>query len=173
MADQATATSSDISKIANSEPENIPAPAAAAATDWFLSDDETTGSTAAQPIELNVGGPVGTGREKWVEFIVQPIEREELKRIRKQNTKPGANNTEEVDEMAANLRITVEGLVSPNLKGDKRMRKVRGTEYLDPADALAARFAHKPGLIDQLAGKIIEVSGYSDGDIRDVKAAGN
>jgi hypothetical protein len=50
------------------------------------------------------------------------------------------------------------------------MRKVRGQSYMDPADALEARFAHKPGLVDQITGKVIDVSGYGDGDLREVRA---
>jgi hypothetical protein len=138
------------------------------ATDWFLSDSEE--SEGYVDFELNV---VNTGF-KWVRFRAGALPRERINQIREQNTitvpdPETGKETKKGNEAAINLRIAAEGLLSPNLK-DPNMRKVRGQDFFDPADALQAKFAHKPGLIDQITGYVIDASGYNDEDSREVRA---
>jgi hypothetical protein len=133
------------------------------ATEWFMSDEvEEEGYL---DFEMNVG--VKTPR--WVTFRVQSIGRERIDEIRRQNTPELPDGTRRPQELAINTRIAAEGLISPDLKKPE-MRMVRGQQYMDPADALAARFAHKPGLIDQLSAKVIDATGYNDDDVREVRA---
>lgn len=169
--DHAAATPLEgVAAAAAKAPQDITTNEASLATEWFLSEDEQ--EVAFDTIELNVGGPQGSSKEKWVPFKIQVVDRDEIRRIRQEATAVGRDGTPEVNEMEANLRIAVKGLMDPDLSQPEN-RKVRGQSYLDPGDALAARFAHKSGLIDQLAGKIVELSGYNDADVREVRAAGN
>lgn len=138
------------------------------ATDWFLSSEEE--EDGWKDFDLNVSnGDV----KKWVRFRVQASTRERIDQIRDQNTMTvlDAKGVEEKkpDGPAISLRTAVEGLVRPDLSKPEA-RRVRGQDYMDPADALAARFAHKPGLIDQIAGQVIAVTGYDDEDMREVAA---
>lgn len=140
------------------------------ATDWFLSDDEDD-TVAWAWLPVNVA-PAGR-KERIVDFKIQVVDRDIIQTKRKEATRTKADGTEEMDGMEANLRIAVEGLLEPNVKGDAKMRHVRGQDFIDPGDALRARFAHKPGVIDAIAGKILEISGYGSNDVKEVKAAGN
>lgn len=140
------------------------------ATDWFLSDaEDDTVAWAWLPVNV---APAGR-KEKIVDFKIQVVDRDVIQTKRKEATRTKPDGTEEMDGMEANLRIAVEGLLEPNVKGDSKMRHVRGQDFIDPGDALRARFAHKPGVIDAIAGKILEVSGYGSNDVKEVKAAGN
>lgn len=151
-------------------PDAISPQTAQSATDWFLNpDDEESVAWATLPVNV---APAGKP-ERVVPFKIQVVDRDEIKRLRKEATFQRPDGTEEIDEMEANLRIAVEGLLEPNVKDDDKLRVVRGQQYLDPGDALRARFAHKPGIIDQIAGKIVQISGYNSADVKEVRAAGN
>lgn len=150
------------------EPTTMPATIAASATDWFLSSDIEEVAWAYVPVNV---APAGKP-ETIIDFKVQVVDRDEIRRLRRQAEQVGPSGAREINEMEANLRIVVAGLMEPNLS-DEKMRTVRGQYFADPADALQARFAHKPGLIDQLATKVMEISGYNDSDVKEVKAAGN
>jgi hypothetical protein len=138
------------------------------ATEWFMSDEEEI--EGFKDFDLNVGQQT----PKWVRFRAGALLRERINEIREQNTAtvtdPRTGRDEKkINEAGVNLRIAAEGLLIPNLK-DPKTRRVRGQDYMDPADALTARFAHKPGLIDQITGEVIDVSGYNDDDKREVRA---
>jgi hypothetical protein len=46
--------------------------------------------------------------------------------------------------------------------------------HADPADLVLRRFGHKPGIIERVAAKVNEVSGYGGPSlIREIDAAGN
>lgn len=137
-----------------------------AATEWFMSPSEEEVAKAKVP--LNVA-PAGAP-ENVVDFLVQVLDRDRIRDIRRECTRTLPSGLEEVDEMETNLRIAVEALLDPKLEGENLV--VRGERFLDPADALKARFAYKPGLIDLLAGAVVRVSGYSTADLKEVKAAG-
>lgn len=131
-----------------------------AAVEWFLSDED--------PIEKAIEFNVGTeDKPKWIPWTVQPVDMEVLRRIRKsaQNTRRGAEGLDEVD---ANLKIVVAGTVNPDLKEMARQRGVPA-----PEEALRLRFASKPGLLGQIAGEILSLSGYDAEDMRDPTTVGN
>lgn len=152
------------------DPANASDSTKSAALEWFLDPDPTDITTAK--IDINVGGPDGSGTEQWITLTLQVVDRARIRQIRKESEEKQPDGSKEVNDLEANLRIAVEGLLDPNLKDPKNL-VVRGEKFLDPADALRARLAHKPGLIDQISGKVIEISGYDDADVREVKAAGN
>lgn len=129
-----------------------------AAVEWFLSDEE--------PLEKIIEFNVGTENEQhWVPWTVQPVDLEVLRRIRKNS---GGRRGEGLDEVEANLKIVVAGTVNPDLR---EMAKARGVPA--PEEALRLRFASKPGLLGQIAGEILSLSGYDAEDLRDPTAVGN
>lgn len=135
------------------------------ALEWFLSSVDATELT--HTIQINVGSPT---RKKWIDWTVKPVDMDRLKQIRKasQPTSRRARamgNTADFDEVTANINIVLEGTVTPDLReGAKQIGTV------DPADAVRTRFAHKPGLLAQIAGEIMNISGYDDEDVREVDA---
>lgn len=139
------------------------------ATDWFLSDNPEE-SKATRPLKLDV--TIDPTKEIFVEWIVQAVDRERIQQIRDESKKGGragrrakAQGDEETDTALANLRIATEGTAYPNLRDER----VRGS-YADPADSLRYRFRNKSGLIDQIAVKVLEVSGYDEEDIQEITA---
>jgi hypothetical protein len=145
------------------DPKDLTEQEAMDGAEWFMSDEEE--DEGYLDFDLNVGQK----SPKWVRFRVQALTRERIDQIRKQNQIIQPDGTIQNRELEANVRIAVEALISPNLSKPEN-RVVRGQTFMDPADALVARFAHKPGLVDQITGKAIDVSGYNEGDIREVRA---
>lgn len=139
------------------------------ATEYFMSEEAAPPST--REFELNVGmfdEDTGEIADRYVKWTVQSISRKRIREIRRNsrdNKRRGLGATGEMDDMNANLRIAAEGTLVPDLKAVAEAKGVH-----DPALVLDARLQHKPGLIDQIAGEVLTVSGYDDDDIRDVAA---
>lgn len=134
------------------------------ALEWFLSD---VSEDLTDDIQINVG----TGRTpKWLTWTIKPVDLDKLRRIRRQssqgNRRSRITGQPNLDADNANLRIVIEGTVYPDLHAAS---KQIGT--VDPADAVRIKFKHKPGLIDQIAGEIMSLSGYDDDDVREADAA--
>lgn len=131
-----------------------------AATAWFLETDME--EVAKETFEIDVSS--NPDEPRWIPWTVCALSRERIQTIRREAvTGKGAEAV--ADDMGANLRIAAEGTIDPPLKeGDLRGK------YADPADALRFRLRHKPGLIDQIANKVISVTGYDDDDVRKVTA---
>lgn len=151
------------------EPGSVSPQDATDATAWFLSTEMEEAASAVLPVNV---APAGH-KEHLVDFTIQVVDRDRIREIRRSCERSLPSGEREVDEMEANLQIAVEGLLNPNIKGDEQMRTVRGQYFADPAEALRARFVHKPGLIDQIAGRVVQISGYNDNDVKEIKAAGN
>lgn len=146
------------------------------ATDWFLAEDEDEeGERAIKTYEIDVG----IKKPKLVRWVIGSLDRERISEIRKEareqvarrqgKRRGGGDPFDDSAEMIANLRIAVEGTVNPDFS-DERMRKVNGKQYADPADAMRAKFKAKSGIIDQIAGYVILLSGFSSDDIQEVDA---
>jgi hypothetical protein len=142
------------------------------AVQWFLEDDPDE-APAQRKLEIDVS--TDPDHPKIITWVIQALERETIQEIRNKARKEsfgrkarrqGAEG--EPDVALANARIVAQGTVYPNLKDPK----VRGV-FADPADALKHRFRNKAGIIDQLAGHVIEVSGYDDESVKEVLAVGN
>jgi hypothetical protein len=80
-----------------------------------------------------------------------------------------------------NLRMVAAATVEPDLR---RRRERKGVEAADPlygpVRTAQAQFGGKPGIVDQIAGKVMLLSGYDEDDVRRatpettmVRAAGN
>jgi len=137
------------------------------ALEWFLSNED---QDFTQELSLNVGSPA---KPKWINWEIKTVDLDTLRRIRRQSQagsraqRRGAQ-AGEIDEVEANLRIVLEGTASPDLHD---IAKQMGD--IDPAETLKRRFSHKPGLIGQISGEIMSISGYDDEDVREVDAAKN
>jgi hypothetical protein len=137
------------------------------AVDWFLSDDPEE-IVAHRKLKLNVS--TNPDQEMYIEWVVQALSRERLGQIRDEATKTATGKRrmkagEGGDTAYANLKIATAGTMYPDLRDPK----IRG-QFADPADALKQRFRNKPGLIDQIAAHVIEVSGYDDEDVVEIDA---
>lgn len=143
---------------------------------WMLDPEEIP---LTQDIDVNVGTPDNPRIFVWT---IGPIDGETIKRSRKaaetggrgrSNRARAAGEVPEVDPQEANARICVAGVISPNLREAAAMKmSAAGAHDPNPdkdANAVALlkhRLRHKPGLIDQIAVKILGLSGYDDDDIQ-------
>jgi hypothetical protein len=132
------------------------------ATEWFLSDANS------EPVEKTFLLNVGTEEAPTlIEWTVQAISREKLRTIRRMS-RPASKRAQrdgEIDEIAANTGIAAAGTVFPDLN---EMAAAVGAP--STTAVLEARMKHKPGLIDQIAGEVLSVSGYGENDLRDLSA---
>lgn len=146
--------------------KSITEPEAISATDWFLAEeqeDDTVDETHS--IDLNVG----VDEEKWITWIARPIDSDELRRIQRQSAvmrKRSKQDDLAIDQIG-NIRVIIEGSVEPDIRA---IAEQRGEV---PEAVVLKRFKRKPGLIAQLAGRIMALSGFDDDDIRDSVSAKN
>jgi hypothetical protein len=141
------------------------------ATAWFLEEEpEGEAERAVKTLEIDVG----IEKPRIIRWVVGSLDRERIAEIRTQAREQVAKRRgrrrsqdpfDDSDEMIANVRIAAEGTITPDLRDSG----VRG-KYADPADALKHKFRHKSGIIDQLAGAVIKISGYSAEDVQEVDA---
>lgn len=140
------------------------------ATEWFLGQDEDEGERAVKTLEIDVG----ISKPKIIRWVVGSLDRDRIAEIRREareivqrrhGKRRGMDPLDESPEMIANVRIAVEGTISPDFSDDR----VRG-KFADPADAMRHRFKAKSGLIDQIAGHVILLSGFSSEDVQEVDA---
>jgi hypothetical protein len=126
------------------------------ALDWFLSDEDED-AEITHTLEINVGSAT---KDRWVEWVIQPIDSDELRRIQQlgQNRSQRRRGATPADpDMAeTNRRIVIAGTVHPDLR-DAAQRK----GVADPSVALNHRFRHRPGVVAQIAGEILALSGNS------------
>lgn len=146
-----------------------------AATEWFLTDEE---APETDNFELNVGSP---DNPRWIGWTIRAVDQEVLKRIRREGEQRtgrrsrAAGAIPDIDPQEANARIVVEGTVTPDLAEIARRKGIE--QIADPMVAqiqvVKHRFRHKPGLVDQIAGRIMDLSGYNEDDVREAVAAKN
>jgi hypothetical protein len=134
------------------------------ATAWFLSE-QYAGVKARKSFELNVSAD--PEHPHYVAWTVEAISRQRIRQIRRQARVTSRRNTtgDQMDETKVNLLVACEGTVDPDL--DAIAHEI-GAQ--DASSVLERRMAHKPGLIDQIAGEVLGASGYDDDDVRDVTA---
>lgn len=149
--------------------------AQASALDWFLSDEEVP---MEYTLDVDIGPPDG---KRIVPWTITAISSDTLKAIRaaaqegnrgRRRGMAAAGQAPEINEQEMNARIVVAGSVNPNLVDAAAKRGA--PEHPDPMTApvqlLQHRLRHKPGLIDQLSGEVLRISGYDDDDIREHEA---
>lgn len=131
------------------------------ATDWFLSEDQEPPTI----LEFDVNVAAAGLPANYIRWGVRSLTRNEIKVVRRDSEQENGL----IDDMDMNLRIVVEASTNPDLK------QIAAQQGLaDPADILLKRFAHRPGIIEAIARKANEMSGYGNVElIRPVDAAGN
>ena len=144
------------------------------ALDWFVSSEPLGGPEGDYAtVQVNVGGQTDDNK-KLIDWVLRPIALDTLRAIRKRaNSTREARQSGVTDEFRVNLEIVAACTVQPNLREAAQSMKNSGG---DPAEALRIRFMTRPGLVQQLSGKILAISGFDDEDVQDkaqVKAAGN
>ena len=134
----------------------------AAVTEWLLADES---EVLTLKLKLRVGGT--DADPKIIPWIIRAVGIDVIRSAEREaaGNRQQRRNGEGYDELKANLRVVVEGTVQPDLKAAARAKGLA-----DPTMLVQRRFAFKPGLIAQIAGEIMSVSGF---DADDVRAAGN
>lgn len=154
----------------------LPPEAQQDALEWFLSDEEMPMN---KTINVNIGTP---DSPRLVAWTIKAIDGEQIKHARKMAEEGGSRASRrrqtgavvEVDAQEANARIVVAGTEYPDLREVAQVKQQRAgfqERRPDPdapaVEVLKWRLRHKPGLIDQLAGEILALSGYDDDDIQE------
>lgn len=135
----------------------------ARATEWLLSDEQQVNT---RKLSVRIGGsddePIYAG---WVISaipvdVIRAAEREAVGNRAQRRAADGG-----YDELKANLRVVAEGTREPDVKAIARQQGMA-----DPTVLLRQRFRFRPGVLTQIAGEIMSLSGF---DTEDVRAAGN
>lgn len=133
---------------------------------WFLDDED---EDVTKTILINVAN-VGEHKIPWV---IRPVDSETIRDIRRRAEQAASKMQRRrgqvaVDQGQINLAIVAEGTVEPDLRGATERKYGEGLG----ADAtrivmlaLKDKFKRKPGLVDQIAGEILALSGYDDEDV--------
>lgn len=143
------------------------------ALDWLLSDDPDE-DTGFEKFEIDIAPP---GRDShWIKWTIRPLNAEELKAARRLAV--GGNRQQRRSAQAAdpdlsevNARIVQIATIDPDLNEAAQKKGIA-----DPVFILKHRFRNKPGLLDQIASKVLTISGYEEEAIRDpieMRAAGS
>jgi hypothetical protein len=139
---------------------------ASSALEWFLSEEPDEDVEQTHTIEINVG--IGD-QQHWIAWMVRPIDTDELRRIQRTTAalrRRGRQDDLGIDQLG-NLKIIIAGSVDPDIEAIAR------TAHKAPEAILQQRFKKKPGLIAQLSGQIMALSGFDDEDVRDALSAKN
>jgi hypothetical protein len=139
------------------------------ALEVFFAEEGDEPEIEPTPLKLNIGT---RDKPKWIAWEIVPVDDEEITRLRKESRKGNRRakraGEAEVDDNLVARRIVVKGTVSPDLRELASRLKL-----VDPADALLKYFRRfgKTGLILQISGEILSISGYDDEDISELDAA--
>lgn len=153
---------------------------------WLLQDEEDTDEVATQNWQFNVGtedAPV------WIDWTIRALDSDTMNALRQQARTEGTNRSQRragrgddnFDVTLFNLRMVAAATLSPDLVVAAETKGVAAADPLyGPVLLLRRRFAPKPGIVDQIAGKVMLLSGYDEEDLRRatpeqtmVRAAGN
>lgn len=144
---------------------------------WLLSD-ESDAATVTKNLRLNVGS---SKNPQWIPWTIRSTDREVLRSLQRSTGGSRAARragTAEIDPGEANLKIVAHATVNPDLAAAAKAKGIQDAPdpLYAPMQVLRWRFRDKPGLIDQIAGFVMEASGYDDEDVQEseeVVAAGN
>ncbi len=151
------------------QPDRLPPAMQSSALDWFLSGEPVGGTTGNRAtVRVNVGSE---DDPKWIDWVLKPVSMDSLRAIRQRaSSTREAKRTGNMDEFRMNLEIVAISTVDPPLG------EVAAANGIDAIEALRERFGNSPGIITQLSGKVLGISGFDEDDVQDkvqVTAAGN
>lgn len=134
----------------------------AAATEWLLSDEQEVNT---RKLRIRIGG--SDDAPEYGAWIIRAVGVDVIRSAEREASGNRAQRRQGggYDELKANLRIVATGTVAPDLVALAKQRGLR-----DPVTLLERRFKFKSGIVAQLAGEVMSLSGF---DAEDVKAAGN
>jgi hypothetical protein len=142
------------------------------ALEWLLDDGESEQIDALQTWEINLGSD---DLPKMAQWTVRPITSDEMTFLRQQGRKEAGVNRQarragqepEIDASMLNLRMVALATIEPDLQHAAKVKGVAAADPLHgPVMLLRSKFARRPGLVDQIAGKIMLFSGYDEADVR-------
>lgn len=143
----------------------------ASALAWFLEDDADS-EPLTHTFSINVAGP--DEEERLVDWTIRSLDMDTIDGIRtrarassRAQRRAGATGGD-VNEMKAALGMVAAATVVPDLDEVRRAKNAVNRE-----EVLQHRFRAKPGLILQISGKVLELSGYDEEDVREAVAAKN
>ena len=172
-----------VEELADKPPEEITPEEEAEGLAWALESFESIGTEAdlgfvLATLEVNVAAP-GQGK-KWVKWAIRPVTSERIDELRRGHQVPSGNRREQragrtdLRMSAFNAALVWEATIEPN--PDELLRIARSKGVASGGEVISWLFRHKPLLVDQLAGRVLEAAGGDEDDVRDaaeVRAAGN
>jgi hypothetical protein len=167
-------TARDVVRQAAENPDELTPEQIVDAMDFLLDDDPANEQPLEDTIELNVGTPA---RPVWMKWKIRAIAEDTLAQINRMGAAAANRQARrrgqqaQGDSTMTNARIVAAGTVEPDLVQACRERGIA-----DPAILVRLQFKRKPGLLLQLSGEVLSLSGFDDADLRESKevlAAGN
>lgn len=165
----------------------MPEDARVDALSWLLeASDEEGEDTRTETWDFNVGTEVAP---LWLSWTIRPVDADAMNQLRAwTRTQSGGNRQQRrsqgelnFDVSLFNLRMVAFATVEPNLaEGAQRKNIVSADPLEGPMKLVKHAYRNKPGIVDQIATKIMLLSGYDEEDVRRhtpevqmVRAAGN
>lgn len=140
------------------------------ASEWLL-QSAAHNEDITHLLELNVGSHT---KPELIRWRIRAVDGPVIRKIReeaagnREQRRAGVSLLNDANRVfAANVKIVVEGTVEPDLKA-LAAREGHPAAGLMLEDA----FRKKQGLIDQIAGEVMAISGYDDEDVRDAREQG-
>jgi hypothetical protein len=143
------------------------------ALDFYLKSEEQAEAepeVEPKPLKLNLGTKE---KPEWVRWVIMPVEDTLITKFRRESqvgTRAQKRRGDaEVDEARVALKVVRAGTVDPDPKELARAMQTGP----DPLDAIRAFFKRKQktGIITQVSGEILSISGWDDEDVQEVEAA--
>jgi Phage XkdN-like tail assembly chaperone protein, TAC len=139
------------------------------ALEWFLTD-EAEGETDIPTYTLELNVSTDPMREKIIQWVIRPIASTRIDELRRQHQAGGRSGRRrrgdepQVDIARFNAALVYEATVSPDLRDVARRKQVASGGEL-----VLHRFRHKPLLVDQIAGQVLQYSGADEDDLREAR----
>lgn len=136
---------------------------------YFAAEADPETEIVPTPLTLNLGTK---DRPKKIRWEILPVPDTEITRIRRESVRgtraQRRRGDAEVDENLVARKVVALGTVTPDLTALAGRMRVQ-----DPTDALNAYFRKfgKTGLITQISGEILSISGWDDEDIQEAESA--
>lgn len=157
-------------KVKDAESHDLQPVEIADALDFFLASEQDA-DMEVEPKELKLN--LGTkDKPRFVKWTITPIDDTEITRIRKESA--GGTRAQrrsgggEVDEAVVSRKLVVRATIDPD-----PVKLALTLNVVDPSDAVHTYFKKfgKTGLITQISGEILSISGWDDEDIQEIDAA--
>jgi Phage XkdN-like tail assembly chaperone protein, TAC len=159
-----------VERVAQTEEKgDLPVEEQIEALDYLLAAFDREEAPITDRLRVNVGSPQ---HPKFINWEISSLPGSSIRKIREQavslrgmrRTGGGSLASQAEALFMANVRIVVEGTMTPNIREAAAARQVA-----DPGEFLQMALEYKQGLIDQIANEIINLSGFDDDDVQDAE----